>query len=116
MLGQALILAFVATIAVAKRVVVNVGDGTKNESTIDPSTIFSPQTVDADIGDTIFFNFTWGNFSVIQSTFSEPCIHAHDTNATINGFDSGTRATVNGTAITNLEHPVTDNERSGSTK
>ena len=44
-----------------------------------------------------------------QSTFASPCIPAHDTNITINGFDSGFRDTVNGTAITNLVVPITDN-------
>ena len=44
-----------------------------------------------------------------QSTFASPCIPAHDTNITINGFDSGFRDTVNGMAITNLVVPITDN-------
>ena len=50
-----------------------------------------------------------GNHTAIQSTFASPCIPAHDTNATINGFNSGFRDTVNGTAITNLPVQITDN-------
>ena len=49
------------------------------------------------------------NHAATQSTFASPCIPAHDTNITINGFDSGFRDTVNGTAITNLVVPITDN-------
>ena len=45
---------------------------------------------------------TNGTHSVIQSTFAEPCIPIHETNKTINGFSSGLRDTVNGTAKTTL--------------
>lgn len=51
---------------------------------------------------------TEGNHTAIQSTFSSPCIPAHITNQTINGFDSGFRNTDNGTAITTLTFTVTD--------
>ena len=42
------------------------------------------------------------------STFSAPCQPAHDTNITINGFDSGFRPTDNGTDITILSVPIDD--------
>ena len=51
-----------------------------------------------------------GNHTATQSEFASPCIPAHDTNITVNGFDSGFRDTVNGTAITTLEVPVTSND------
>ncbi|RPD57982.1 hypothetical protein L226DRAFT_228888 [Lentinus tigrinus ALCF2SS1-7] len=92
--------------ASAKQIVVTVGGNT----TTNTSAVFQPaQITNATIGDTIFFNFTKGNHTATQSTFASPCIPAHDTNVTINGFDSGFRDTVNGTAITNLVVPITDN-------
>ena len=36
---------------------------------------------------------TNGSHTATESTFSEPCIPAHDTDATINGFNSGFRNT-----------------------
>jgi len=71
----------------------------------DPTKVFQPASVTAKAGDTIFFNFTLGNHTATQSTFSSPCIPAHDTDVTINGFSSGFRDAGNGQAITNL--PVT---------
>ncbi|KAI8978316.1 hypothetical protein BD414DRAFT_554099 [Trametes punicea] len=53
---------------------------------------------------------TQGNHSAIQSTFASPCIPAHDTNITINGFNSGFRPTNNGTAITNLPVTISTND------
>lgn len=49
---------------------------------------------------------TAGNHTATQSTFAAPCIPAHDANITINGFDSGPRDTVNGTAVTILAVPI----------
>ncbi len=40
--------------------------------------------------------------------FTSPCVPQHDTNITLNGFNSGPRDTVNGTAITQLEVLVQD--------
>jgi hypothetical protein len=57
---------------------------------------------------TLSFPVTFGNHSVTQSTFSSPCIPAHDTNVTINGFDSGFRDAGNSQAITNLPVVVQD--------
>ncbi|KAI0645159.1 hypothetical protein C8Q79DRAFT_927401 [Trametes meyenii] len=94
-----------AAVASAKQIVITVGGNTTDNAT----TVFQPAEVTANIGDVVFFNFTQGNHSAIQSTFASPCIPAHDTNATINGFDSGFRDTVNGTAITNLPVPVSSN-------
>ena len=45
---------------------------------------------------------TLGNHTATQSTFSSPCIPAHNTNVTVNGFNSGFRNAGNGQAITNL--------------
>ena len=45
---------------------------------------------------------TNGTHSAIESSFAEPCIPIHETNTTINGFYSGIRDTVNGTAKTTL--------------
>ncbi|KAI0002210.1 hypothetical protein BJV74DRAFT_817791 [Russula compacta] len=59
-------------------------------------TTFVPQRVDAVIGDVVVFNFTSGNHTATR-TFSSPCIPAHETNITINGFDSGFRHTQPGT-------------------
>ncbi|RDB25486.1 hypothetical protein Hypma_007603 [Hypsizygus marmoreus] len=97
-----LILFTVATFA--KTIVVTVGGNTTNDAT----KVFQPTTVTAQNGDTVFFNFTQGNHTVTQSTFASPCIPAHETNVTINGFDSSFRNAGAGTAITNLEYTVTD--------
>ncbi|RDX49367.1 hypothetical protein OH76DRAFT_1456002 [Lentinus brumalis] len=93
--------------ASAKQIVITVGGNT----TTNTSAVFQPaQITNATIGDTLFFNFTQGNHTATQSTFAGPCIPAHETNSTINGFDSGFRDTVNGTAITNLVVPITAND------
>lgn len=52
-----------------------------------------------------FSSVTQGNHTVTQSTFAAPCVPAHFTNDTINGFDSSFRNAGNFSAITNL--PVT---------
>ncbi|KAI0002221.1 hypothetical protein BJV74DRAFT_817898 [Russula compacta] len=69
-------------------------------------TTFVPQKVDAVIGDVVVFNFTSGNHTATQSTFSSPCIPAHETNITINGFDSGFRHTQPGTTGSILSVPI----------
>ncbi|KAI0359553.1 hypothetical protein OH77DRAFT_1420075 [Trametes cingulata] len=93
--------------ASAKQVVITVGG---NTTATNATGVFSPAEVQANIGDVVFFNFTSGNHSAIQSTFASPCIPAHETNITINGFNSGFRDTVNGTAITNLQVTITTND------
>ncbi|KAI0795119.1 hypothetical protein C8Q75DRAFT_889231 [Abortiporus biennis] len=101
---SALIAAFtVASVAVAKDVVVTVGGNTTTNATM----VFQPAEIFAANGDVIIFNFTMGNHSVTESLFASPCVPAHDANVTINGFDSGLRNTVNGTAITQLRVLVT---------
>jgi hypothetical protein len=51
---------------------------------------------------------TRGNHTVTQSTFTAPCTPIHETNVTINGFNSGYRPAGDEQAITNLIIPVTD--------
>lgn len=110
-----------ATFAAAQTTIVITVGG--KETSDDPTTTFQPQRVDAVIGDTVIFNCTCprlvsfssniyartvtaGNHTATQSTFAAPCIPAHDANITINGFDSGPRDTVNGTAVTILSVPI----------
>ncbi|EJD07999.1 uncharacterized protein FOMMEDRAFT_101414 [Fomitiporia mediterranea MF3/22] len=93
-----------ATFAVAENIYIQVAG--PNYSIKDNTTTFSPQRVTAKVGDIVFFNFTSGNHSATQSTFAAPCQPAHDTNITINGFDSGFRDTANGTAVTVLSVPI----------
>ncbi|KAJ7818174.1 hypothetical protein B0H14DRAFT_3474016 [Mycena olivaceomarginata] len=73
-----------------------------NASATNGTSVFVPQVVNAALGETVFFNFTQGNHSATQSTFAAPCIPAHETNITINGFDSSLRSAGNGTSVTNL--------------
>ncbi|KAI9465266.1 hypothetical protein BJY52DRAFT_1246122 [Lactarius psammicola] len=90
-------------LVVAETIVVTVGGNT----TGDGATIFTPQIIVAKRGDTVTFNFTNGNHTATESTFSDPCIPAHDTDATINGFNSGFRNTTPGTPgsiLTNENH------------
>jgi len=89
-------------LAAAKTIVITVG----GNSTGDGTTTFNPQRVDAVLGDIVLFNFTQGNHTATESTFDGPCIPAHETNATINGFDSGFRNTTLGTAGTILTVPI----------
>lgn len=104
----ALTLVAIAGSAYAKTIVVTVGANT----TANASTIFSPQNIRASVGDIIRFNFTLGNHTAIQSTFAAPCQPVHDTNSTVDGFNSGFRDTVNGTAVTQLDVPITaDNNK-----
>lgn len=49
---------------------------------------------------------TSGNHTATESTFSSPCIPAHETDNTINGFDSGFRDTQPGTAGSILSVPI----------
>ncbi|CAA7260537.1 unnamed protein product [Cyclocybe aegerita] len=98
-----LVAALVAS-AYAKTVVVTVGGNT----TENPGAVFQPQSVVAEEGDVVLFNFTRGNHTATQSTFASPCIPAHITNETINGFDSSFRDAGNGTAITELPITITD--------
>ncbi|KAF7296081.1 hypothetical protein MKEN_01423200 [Mycena kentingensis (nom. inval.)] len=71
-----------------------------NVSATNGSAVFTPHVVNASLGETVIFNFTNGTHSATQSTFASPCIPAHDTNVTINGFDTGLRPANNGTSVT----------------
>ncbi|KIK09255.1 hypothetical protein K443DRAFT_671747 [Laccaria amethystina LaAM-08-1] len=88
----------------SKIVVITVGGNTTSNAGL----VFSPESVVADLGDTVFFNFTQGNHTVTQSSFASPCIPIHETDSTVNGFDSSFRDAGNGTAITNLPITVID--------
>jgi len=90
--------------AFAKTVVITVGGNT----TSDAGAVFKPQTVKADLGDVVVFNFTQGNHTAIQADFASPCIPIHISNVTLNGFDSAFRDAGNGTAITQLPVTITD--------
>jgi plastocyanin len=45
--------------------------------------VFTPNTVNAKVGDTILFEFVSGNHSITQSTFAHPCLPV------LSGADSG---------------------------
>ncbi|EIM85015.1 uncharacterized protein STEHIDRAFT_122929 [Stereum hirsutum FP-91666 SS1] len=92
-----------AAVVSASDIYVQVGGNTSTNASL----VFQPQLITAVEGDIVFFNFTQGNHTVTQSTFASPCIAAHETNSSINGFDSGFRDTVNGTAVTILSVPIT---------
>ncbi|KAJ7502961.1 hypothetical protein B0H11DRAFT_2360764 [Mycena galericulata] len=66
------------------------------------SAVFNPPVTNASLGETVFFNFTQGNHSATQSSFANPCIPAHDTNSSVNGFNTDLRNAGNGTAITSF--------------
>ncbi|KAL5504594.1 hypothetical protein ACEPAH_7257 [Sanghuangporus vaninii] len=100
------VLALSATLTAAENIYIQVAG--PNFTSSDNTTTFSPQRVTARVGDIVFFNFTSGNHSATQSTFSSPCQPAHDTNITINGFDSDFRPTANGTSVTILSVPILD--------
>ncbi|KAH9067636.1 hypothetical protein EDB87DRAFT_1677942 [Lactarius vividus] len=89
-------------LAVAETIVVTVGGNTTGDGT----TTFTPQLIVAKRGDVVTFNFTAGNHTATESTFSNPCIPAHETDATINGFDSGFRNTTPGSAGSILTVPI----------
>ncbi|KAG7449722.1 uncharacterized protein BT62DRAFT_978914 [Guyanagaster necrorhizus] len=100
--GLISVLALARTV-LAENIVITVGHNTTNNA----SAVFQPQSVTAKLNDVVVFNFTEGNHTVTQSLFYAPCISANNANSTINGFDSGFRDTVNGTAITILSVPIT---------
>ncbi|KAF8806559.1 hypothetical protein BYT27DRAFT_6630874 [Phlegmacium glaucopus] len=90
--------------ACAETIVITVGGNT----TKDAGAVFSPESVIARENDIVFFNFTEGNHTVTQSTFSSPCTPAHITDSSVNGFDSSFRNANNGTSVTNLPVTITD--------
>ncbi|KAF8483752.1 hypothetical protein DFH94DRAFT_723938 [Russula ochroleuca] len=90
--------------ATAEDIVITVGGNTTGNG----STTFVPQRVAAAPGDVVVFNFTNGNHTATQSTFSNPCIPAHETNVTINGFNSDFRNTQPGTSGSILTVPINE--------
>ena len=69
-----LLLAFLAAIAFAKTVVINVGQS---------GFTFSPDTNTADVGDMLEFHFFGSIHSAVSGDFSTPC------QMSASGFDSG---------------------------
>jgi plastocyanin len=96
------IVASVAATAVsAKEIWVQVRN---NQSATNGTAVFEPRHIVAKLNDTVFFNFTGvGNHTATQSTFDRPCVPAHESNITINGFNSDWR---NGTTPTILSVPI----------
>ncbi|KAG6857187.1 hypothetical protein H0H87_008252 [Tephrocybe sp. NHM501043] len=124
-LGLFTLAAAVCTVA-AKTIVITVGGNTTNDAT----TVFKPNVVVANEGDTVLFNcellsyrffdhcldplfppVTNGNHTVTQSTFAFPCVPAHTTDSTVNGFDSSFRDAGNEQAITTLSVTVDDPDK-----
>lgn len=68
--------------------------------------VYEPNSVAAEIGDVIIFQFLGGNHSATQSTFYAPCKPSHQSDPTINGFDSGMRYTPSNQSITTLVVPI----------
>lgn len=73
------LLAALAATAAAKTVVITAGSG---------GFVFSPDTVTADVGDTIEFHFVGSIHTAVQGDFSTPC------QGSSSGFDSGSISSV----------------------
>jgi len=98
-------LAASVSVVSADRIAIQVGAN----KTANASMIFQPQEVHAKQGDVVVFNFTNGTYDVIQADFAAPCIPINQFNSSENGFNSGVRPAINGTAITTLEVNINDN-------
>jgi plastocyanin len=99
------VVALAATVAQAEQFIIKVGANT----TANASLIFEPQEVHAKAGDLVTFLFVNGSYDVIQSTFAAPCEPISASTPGSNGFDSGVRPAINGTAQTTLNYTVQDN-------
>ncbi|KAK2463117.1 hypothetical protein APHAL10511_004772 [Amanita phalloides] len=97
-------LGFIASVAAERVIIVNVGGNT----TEDAAKVFQPQSVNADQGDVVYFNFTQGNHTVTQSLFNSPCLATYVSNYTINGFVSGFRDAGDGSTYSNLLITILD--------
>jgi len=96
-----IVAAAAATAVSAKDIWVQVRN---NQTAMNGTSVFTPRRIVAKHGDTVFFNFTGeGNHTATQSTFDRPCLPAHESNVTINGFNSDWR---NGTTPTILSVPI----------
>jgi len=58
---------------------------------------YDPPSVQANVGDTIAFQFMAKNHTVTQSSFASPCSNLTDANGTPIGIDSGFKFVPNGT-------------------
>ncbi|KAI0317186.1 hypothetical protein OF83DRAFT_173976 [Amylostereum chailletii] len=86
----------------AKDIWIQVGGNTTQNASL----VFQPGSVAAQVGDTVFFNFTQGNHSAIQSTFDAPCVPIHIHNTSLNGFDDGLHLAGNGSNVTIEAVPI----------
>ncbi|KAJ7188668.1 hypothetical protein C8R46DRAFT_27786 [Mycena filopes] len=89
-----------ATASASSAIVTHIITVSNNQTADNASMVFTPQSVNASLHDTVIFNFTEGTHSAIQSSFANPCQPAHDTNSTVNGFNTGPRPAGNGTSVT----------------
>ncbi|KAF8346016.1 hypothetical protein F5887DRAFT_964594 [Amanita rubescens] len=99
-----LILSLVASVTAKSVFVINVGGNTSADAT----TVFQPPSVTGNMGDVVYFNFTQGNHTAIQSLFDAPCVPIYVTNYTMNGFDSGFRDAGDGATFSNLLITILD--------
>jgi len=71
----------------------------------------NPSALNSDLVLAILLSVTNGTHTVVESTFGQPCVPIHDTNITINGFNSGLRDAANGSAKTLLTVEIEEAHR-----
>ncbi|KAM6502541.1 hypothetical protein JOM56_002518 [Amanita muscaria] len=105
-LGAYLALAFTVSVSAvpAKVIVISVGGNTADDAT----KVFQPQSVTANEGDVVYFNFTLGNHTATQSLFNSPCVWSHKSDYSLNAFDSGFRNAGNGLGFTDMLITILD--------
>jgi plastocyanin len=81
----AIIAAFAPSLVSAANITVFVGAGKDGQ----PGLKFDPQTIVAQQGDIVSFEFRGGNHTVTQSSFANPCSWQFNTATQKNGFNSG---------------------------
>jgi plastocyanin len=77
--------AFAPSLVSAANITVFVGASRTGQ----PGNVFDPQTVTAQPGDVVNFEFRGGNHTVTQSSFANPCAWQFNTVTRQNGFNSG---------------------------
>jgi len=91
-----------AAIVSAEEIWIQVGGNTSTNASL----VFQPQTVQAKLNDTVYFNFTQGNHTAIQSTFAQPCLPSDESINPYNGFTSGFRLAGNGSNVSYIAVPM----------